>query len=55
MFQSHLKIKAELVNRYGVFPGKVLHDTRQEGLCEEEAGHPEHAWLPIVVPTLQHQ
>ena len=41
-----------MVNWNGVFPGIVLLDSSQEGLCEVETRHPEDRRRSILVPVL---
>lgn len=48
-----LKSKAQQVNGYTVFPGKVLQGPSEEGLSEEEAREPEHVGFIPVIPVLQ--
>lgn len=42
-----------MVDGDGVSPGVILRHARQKGLCEVEAGDPEHHGGPAVDPLLQ--
>jgi len=46
------ELEVDLVDRVSILASKVLLDTRQEALCEEEAGDPEDIWLTILDPTV---
>lgn len=50
---SYLKLESNVVNGDGVFPGIILRDTRQKGLCEVESGDPKDHRGPTVDPVLQ--
>lgn len=50
---QHLKVEAQQVDGDGVFAGIVLLASRQEGLGEEEAWHPEYCRRPVFIPVLQ--
>ena len=50
---TYVKVKAQLINRNGVFAGVVLHHSSKEGLSEIESGHPEHMGLTVFVPSLR--
>ena len=53
VFLLDLEVEGERVDGYGVLARVVLHDTRQEGLGEEEARDPEGRRLAVVIPGLQ--
>lgn len=46
------KVEAEQVNGDGVFSGKILLASSEEGLSEKEARHPEHCRCAVHVPSL---
>ena len=52
---QHVVVEGEQVDRDGVFTRVVLLHARQEGLCEEESGDPEHGRGSIVKPTIHSQ
>lgn len=49
----YLKLKSDVVNGDGVFPGIILRDTRQKRLCEVESRDPKDHRGPMVNPFLE--
>ena len=47
--------EVDLVDRVLVLPGKVLLDSCQERLGEEETGDPKDVWLSALDPLLEHR
>ena len=49
---EYLELEVQLVDGNLVFSRVILPGSSEEGLCEKEAGYPEHVWFTIVVPIL---
>jgi hypothetical protein len=48
----YLKFKSDVVNGDGVFPGIILRNSRQKGLCEVESRDPKDHRGAFVDPFL---